>query len=166
MPLFKRSGMWRDVSPTGMFADFATVWKQADGNRWRIAAVSAACTFTLFSALWQDEAIGPRAPPKVTYITAFEPNRSDAEIMASNIANQKLQDRLAAEQAERDEKVRQIYKTVGRFSGMDVEQIEQQAKAERAAAEQAQRKEKARAAEGWKNNETVKRLGVAAIAGE
>lgn len=149
-----------------MVADFVTVWKQAGGKRWRIAAVSAACTFTLFSALWQDEAIGPRAPPKVTYITAFDPDRSDAEIMASNIANQKLQDQLAAEQAERDENVREIYKTIGRLSGMDVERIEQQAKAERAAAEEEQREEEARAAKEWKNDETVKRLGAAAIAGE
>ncbi len=26
MAMFKRSGMWRDVNPTGMIADFREVW--------------------------------------------------------------------------------------------------------------------------------------------
>jgi len=166
MPLFKRSGMWSDVRPTGMIADFVTVWNQAGRNRWRIAMVSAACTLGLFSVFWQEDAIGPKPPPKVTYITTFEPGRSDAEIMASNIANQKLQNQLAAEQAERDEEVRQIYKTVGRYSGMDVDAIERDAKAEQARDEEARRKEKERAAEEWKNDENVKRFGAAAAIGE
>jgi len=158
--------MWKDVHPTGMFADFVTVWKQAGGNRWRIAAVSAACTIALFSLWWQEEEIGPKDPPKVTYISTFEPGRSDAEIMKSNIANQKLQNKLAAEQAERDEQVRDIYKTIGRISGMDVEKIEREAEAEHAPAEEAERKARARAAAEWKSDKTVRRLGAAAAIGE
>jgi hypothetical protein len=53
--------------------------------------------------------------------------------MASNIANQKRKDRLAAEQAQREEDVREIYKTIGRVSGMDVDAIEAKAKADREA---------------------------------
>jgi len=166
MPLIKRTGMWRDVSPTGMVADFVAVWKQAGRNRWRIAFVSAACTFGVFSLWWQEEWIGLPQPPEVTYITTFAPGRSDAEIMESNIANQKLQDQLEAEQAERDESVRQLYKTVGRISGMDVEQIERDAAAERAPAEEARRKARQRAAKEWKNDETVRRLGAAEAIGE
>lgn len=166
MSFFKRSGMWRDVSPTGMFADFASVWKQAGHNRWRIAFASAACTIGLFSLWWQEEEVGPRQPPEVTYITTFAPGRSDAQIMKSNIANQKLQNELAAEQAQRDEKVQDIYKTIGRLSGMDVDKIEQDAEAERAPEEKAEREAKARAAKEWRNNPTVKRLGAAAAIGE
>ena len=166
MSLFKRNGMWRDVTPTGMFADFAAVWKQAGHNRWRIALVSAACTLGLFSVWWQEEEVGRRQPPKITYISTFEPGRSDAEIMASNIANQKLQDRLAAEQTARDENVRDIYKSIGRVSGMDVEKIEREAAAERAAAEKADRERRARLAEKWKNDETVRQLGAAAAMSE
>ena len=40
---------------------------------------------------------------------------------------------LAAEQARRDEEVRQIYKTIGRMSGMDVDAIERKAQADREA---------------------------------
>ena len=166
MPLFKRSGMWSDVSPTGMFADLATVWKQAGPNRWRIAVASLGCTFGLFTVFLHEGGTGPMPPPKVTYITTFEPGRSDAEIMESNIANQKLQEQLAAEQAERDEEVRRIYKKVGRMSGMDVDAIERDVKAEEAREQEARRKERARAVEEWKNDETVRRLGAAEAIGE
>lgn len=139
MALLKRPSYWRDVNPTGMVADFVAVWKQAGGNRWRIAAISAACTFAVFSMIWQEEVKAPHPPPKVTYITTFAPDRSDTEIQASNIANQKLQDYLAAEQARRDAEVREIYKSLGRMAGMDVDKIEREAMAERAAEERALR---------------------------
>ena len=129
----------RHVNPRGMFADFATVWKQAGSNRWRIAAVAAACTIGLFSVMWQEEARGPPPRPKITYITTFAPGRSEAEIVASNLANQKRKEALAAEQAKRDEEVRQIYKTLGKMSGMDVDAIEKKAAADRAAEEAAER---------------------------
>ena len=105
--------------------------------RWRIAGLSAACTIAIFSVIWQEGAKGPPRPPKITYITAWPAHRTDAEIMASNIANQKRKEWLAAEQAKRDEEVRNMYKTLGRMSGMDVDAIEKKAKAEREAEERA-----------------------------
>lgn len=125
--------MWRDVTPRGAIADFVEVYRQSGRNRWRIGAVSAACTFALFATMWQEEARGPPPPPTITYITTFAPGRTDREIIASNIANQKRKERLAAEQAAREEEVRQIYRTIGRASGMDVDAIEARANAERAA---------------------------------
>jgi hypothetical protein len=166
MPLNRRSGYWQHVRPTSLVTDFIIVWKQAGVHRWRIALVSAACTVGLFSVWWQEEAIGPQAPPEVTFITTFDPSRSDAEIMETNIANQKVKEQLAAEQAERDEQVRELYKTVGRISGMDVEKIEREAQAERAAREEAERQARERAAEQWRNDETVRRLGAAEAIGE
>ena len=137
MALFKRSGYWQHVSPTGAIADFITVFKQAGERRWWIAAVSAASTFAVFSVMWQEGGKGPPRPPEITYIRTFAAGRSDAEIAAGNRANQQLQDRLAAEQAKRDEEVRNIYKTVGRMSGMDVDKIERKAKADEAAEQRA-----------------------------
>ena len=139
MGLFKRSGYWSDVKPTGMFADFVAVWKQAGNNRWRIAAVSAACTFGVFTVMFSQGGQAPHPPPKVTYITSWEAGRSDEEIVASNIKNQKIKELFEAEQAIRDEKVKDIYRTLARASGMDVEKIEREAKAEREAEEQAER---------------------------
>ena len=139
MALLKRSGYWEDVRPIGMVADFVSVWKQAGHNRWRIAAVSAACTFGVFYTMVQEEGRAPHPPPKVTYITTFAGDRTDAEIVASNVMNQKIQDQLDAEQAARDEEVRAIYRSLGRLSGMDVEKIEADAAAERAAKARAER---------------------------
>ena len=144
MGLFKRTGFWADVKPIGMVADFIEVWKQAGAHRWRIAALSAACTFAVFAVMWQQEASGPHAPPKVTYITSWHADRTDEEIMASNIANQKRKEAYAAEQAKRDEEVRNIYKALGRLSGMDVEKIAREADAERAAEKKAFLEEMAR----------------------
>lgn len=139
MGLIRRSQYMRHVNPRGMIADFVTVWQQAGRNRWRIAIVSAACTLGLFTVMWQEEARGLPPAPKITYITTWAPHRTDAEIIASNIENQKRKDALAAAQAKRDEDVRQIYKKLGRMSGMDVDAIEKQAQAERAAEQAAQK---------------------------
>lgn len=133
MSLFKRSGYWKDVSPTGMIADFREVWRQAGQNRWRIAAVAAACTFGVFYLMFTQEGKAPHLPPKVTYITTLPAHRTDEQILAENIANQKRKEAWAADQARRDKEVREIYKTIGRMSGMDVDKIAREADAEDAA---------------------------------
>ncbi|MEE4452837.1 hypothetical protein V2S85_14375 [Novosphingobium resinovorum] len=131
--------MWKDVSPTGMVADFKLVWKQAGHNRWRIAAVSAACTFGVFYLMFTQEGSAPHAPPKVTWISVFKEHRTDAEIEAENIANQKAKESNARELARRDKDVRELYKTIGRMSGMDVDKIAREADAEEAAKAKAER---------------------------
>lgn len=141
MSLFKRSGMWRDVSPTGAIGDFITVFRQAGKNRWRIAGLALLPPLGIFWTFANEEVRGPPRGPVVTYISTLAPGRSDAEIIASNVANQRYQDQLAAEQAKREEDVRQIYVKIGRMSGMDVDAVEAKAKADREA-------EAARAAAG------------------
>ena len=134
MALFRPSNLFRNaVSPRGMVEDFMEVFRQAGDNRWRIGLAAAACTFGLFSLMWQEEVRGKPKPPEVTFITVWPPHRTEAEIIASNIANQRRKERLAAEQAKREEDVRNIYKAIGRASGMDVDAIERRARAEQAA---------------------------------
>ena len=125
--------MWRDVSPGSAIGDFFTVFRQAGPNRWRFAALAALPPLGILAVFVNEEVRGQPRPPEITYITSWHADRSMAEIVASNIANQQRKDRLAAEQAKREEEVRGMYKTLGRLSGMDVEAIEKQAKAERAA---------------------------------
>jgi hypothetical protein len=140
MALIRPSSFFRNVSsPRGMVADFVEVVRQAGDNRWRIAVAAAACTVAVFSVMMHEGARGKPRPPEVTYITVFDPNRTEAEIIASNIANQRRKERLAAEQAKREEDVRQMYKALGRASGMDVDAIERKAKAEQAAEAAAQK---------------------------
>lgn len=80
--------------------------------------------------------------PRITYITTFEPERSDDEIIASNIANQEVQDLREAAEEDLAERKREIYKALGRGIGMDVDQIAAEADARRAQeeAEAAQRR--------------------------
>ncbi len=137
MGLFKRSGYWNDVRPTGMIADFIAVWRQAGRNRWRIAVASAACTIAVFMLMFEQGGSAPHPPPKVTYITSWRADRTDEEIVASNVRNQKIKEQLEAEQTKRDEEVRDIYKTLGRMSGMDVDKIVAEADAQKAAEEKA-----------------------------
>ena len=91
----------------------------------------------------EEERILPR-PPHIDYITSWRPGRSDAEIIAGNIANQQRKDRLAAEQAKREEAVRGIYKSLGRASGMDVDAIDAKARADEAAEAKATAEREAR----------------------
>ncbi len=133
MGLFKRSGIWQDVSPTGAIGDFIKVFREAGRNRWRIFGLALLPPLGILWVFANEEVRGPPKGPVVTYITTFAAGRSDAEIEASNIANQRYQDQLRAEQAKREEDVRQIYVKIGRMSGMDVDSIEAKAKADREA---------------------------------
>lgn len=137
--MLKRSGIWKDANPTGMVADFKLVWKQAGHNRWRIAAVSAACTFGVFYLMFTQEGSAPHPPPKVTWISVLKEHRTDAEIEAENVANQKAKEAYAREIARRDKDVRDLYKAIGRYSGMDVDKIAREAEAEEAAKAKADR---------------------------
>lgn len=148
----KRSGYWQHVNPTGMVADFRDVWKQAGHNRWRIAAVSAACTFAIFYVMSTQEASGPHPPPKVTWISTLPEHRTDEEIMAENRANQAAKETHARELARRDKDVRELYKVIGRASGIDVDKIAREADAEEAAKDAAERK---------RVEETLRRGGIA-----
>ena len=132
MSLFRRGGMWRDVSPGAAIGDLVTVFHQAGPNRWRFMLLAALPPLGVFLVFSQEELRGLPKPPHVTYITSWRADRSDAEIRATNIVNQRRKERLAAEQAKREEEVRQIYRTIGERSGMDVAAIEKQAADERA----------------------------------
>ncbi|MEP0392445.1 MAG: hypothetical protein ABJ205_00960 [Erythrobacter sp.] len=80
--------------------------------------------------------------PTITYITTFDPNRTDAEIVASNEANQEINDlREAHEEALADRK-RELYKALGAAAGMDVEEIDRRAREARVAEEAAERAER------------------------
>lgn len=74
----------------------------------------------------------PPAPPEVTYITTFEDGRSNAEIEATNRANQAFQDQVRAEQRKREEEAKEAYRALGRASGLDVDEMERQIAREKA----------------------------------
>ena len=117
---------WRQISPRRAVADFAQEWRQPYPYRWRILGVSVAATFALMVVMIPDsERVEPR-PPEVTWITTFRPDRTEEEIIASNIENQKRKDRLAAEAAARAEQRKRNARALGQAMGFDVEELERQ----------------------------------------
>lgn len=126
-------------NPVGGAADFWREFTRPNPYRWPILAASVLATGSLLYWLMGEKYFLPPEPPKVVFIKTFAANRTEAEIIASNIENQKRKEREAAEQAARNEKVTDIYRAIGRASGMDVEAIEAEAAAEKAREEAAEK---------------------------
>ena len=131
-------------NPTPGALDFWTEFKKPTPYRWPILGVSAFMTFGLMYYIVSESVVVPPRPPEVTYIASFAADRADAEIIASNIENQKNQDAVEALNDQGEERKRELYRALGRASGMDVDEIERDAEKERAAIEA---EEKARKAE-------------------
>lgn len=111
----------------------------AEGVRIRIGilALAAVIPAVIFWQFGKERWRVPPAPPEVTYISTFESTRSEAEIEASNRANQAFQDRLRAEQAQREEEAKEAYRTLGRATGLDVDAMERELARDKAQGEQA-----------------------------
>jgi len=123
---------FRRANPLVGWRDLREQLAQPRTYKWRFLALSAAMTFAVFSVMFSQGAKGPPRPPEIIYIDSWRADRSDAEIIAGNIAaTRQRHEREAAEAASR-ERIRAMYKALGRVSGMDVDKIEREAKAEQA----------------------------------
>jgi len=125
----------RNVNPAGAIADFRTVFKEAGSNRWRIALASAAVTIGIFSIMAQESWKKPRARPEIIYISSWPADRTDAETQAFIAENQRRKDEEAKLIAAQQKIGQDVWKTLGKVSGMDVDKIAAEAEAERAKAE-------------------------------
>jgi len=135
-----KSSFWRNANPAGAVADFREVWRQSGKRRWPFVAAALATTLCVFSVIAGESWRGPPAKPTIVYINSWPADRSDEEIRRSNIENQKIKEALAAAQAKRDAKVKEIYRQLGRVSGMDVDKIERDAAIEATAEKAAHRR--------------------------
>lgn len=135
-------------NPANGVADFWSEFRKPTPYRWPVLAFSALLSLGLLYAVTKERYYYPPERPTIEYITSFEPDRSDAEIMASNVENQRQQDELAAEREAIAERKRELYRSLGRATGMDVDEMERQiaedrereeAELEQPQAEQAQR---------------------------
>ncbi|MBK6802035.1 hypothetical protein [Novosphingobium sp.] len=125
---------WRNINPTGAIGDFITVFRQAGSNRWRFALLSAAMTVGVFSIMSGESWKKLRPLPEVTYINSWPMDRTEEETRAFIEANQKRKEEREELQRQYEEEGRKLWKTLGRASGMNVEEIEAKAKADEAAA--------------------------------
>ncbi|MXO89328.1 hypothetical protein [Pontixanthobacter aquaemixtae] len=133
------------LNPTEGFQDLWSEFRRPHPYKYRILAASMLITTGLFYFIVTEEVIGPPVPPEVTYITTFDPERTEADIIAANIENQKRKEQRAAILAEREERKKEIYRTLARVSGMDPEEIEREAAEERAREEAAAEQQRAAA---------------------
>ena len=117
---------WRNISPRGAIGDLVHEWRRPNPYRWRVLGLSVAATFALLVIMIpESERTEPR-PPEVTWITTFEPGRTDAQIVASNLENQKRKDQRKAEAEARAERKRQAARALARASGFDPDELARQ----------------------------------------
>jgi Skp family chaperone for outer membrane proteins len=126
---------WSRISPRRGVEDFVSEWRRPQPYRWRALGLAVAATFALMMMLIPENQRAEPARPDVTYITSWRADRTDEEITASNIENQRRQDELAALQERRAELRKKLYRELGRATGLDVEKMERDI-ARQAAAEQ------------------------------
>ncbi len=131
-------------NPAGGITDFVEYFRQPTPYRWPILAASCLMTFTLLFWVTQEETFVPPERPKVVLISTFAEGRTDAEIRATNIENQRIKELRQAEREAAFGRKVDAYKALGRATGLDVDAIEAQAEIERTreqAAEAAKREQ-------------------------
>lgn len=117
-------------NPVGGVSDFWNEFRKPQPYRVPILLVSAAIPLFGLYLLTGERYMIPLERPDVTYITSYAPGRTDAEILASNIANQERKEAEAAYRAQLEEQARDGYRALGRATGLDVDEMEREARAE------------------------------------
>ncbi len=125
----KQMGLLKDASVTGGFGDLIAFVRQNEpGERLLPALMAIACTTFILFLFWLDPKVNTYTyiPQEVIYVENWTTDRTDEEILQDRWQVQCLKDKL-------EEKRREAVKSLGRMSGMDVDEIEREAVAERRA---------------------------------
>lgn len=132
MPLGPKAFL-RRVNPTGAIADFRQVFRDAGPNRWWFALLAAIATAAVFSLMTGQSWKKQRQLPQVTYITSWPADRTAEETRAFIAENQRRKDAAADPEAELQAERQQLWMTLGRATGVDVDRLKRGADADRAA---------------------------------
>lgn len=113
---------------------------------YRIPIILASCAFPAFFLYFfsQERVYAPPETPDIVYITTFAPDRTEEEIVASNIENQERKEARQRLLDAQIEKRREMYRALGQATGIDTDKMEAEIAQERAqeeAATQAQLEE-------------------------
>jgi hypothetical protein len=126
-----------NVSPRRAVGDLWKVLGAPSEFRWRGMLLAAIVSGSIIYGLVGHEERALPPLPKIIYINSWRADRSDAEIIAGNIAASRKARAEAAEEERRAADIRHMYKVVGAASGMDTEAMDKQGQADRAAEEHA-----------------------------
>ena len=124
-----KMGLIKDASLTGGFGDLIAVFRHSEpGERLLPAILAIACTSVILFLFWLDPKVNTYTyvPAEVIYVENWTMDRTDEEILQDRWEIQCLKDEL-------ETKRREAVKALGRMSGMDVDEIEREAKAARLA---------------------------------
>ena len=125
-------------NPKPGLLDFWNEFRKPNPYRWPMLLVSMLPIALIVYALGGETIYGEPEQPDIAYITTFQPDRTDEEIIASNEANMEVRRLREAREAEIEERKRELYKALGAASGIDVDAIEERAAANRAAEAEAE----------------------------
>lgn len=119
-------------NPTTGILDFWNEIRKPTPYRWPILLASCIPIAALVFYLAGERQYKAPERPTIDYITSFEPERTDEEIIASNIENQEIKELREQQRQALADRKRDLYKALGEAAGMDVDEIEQRGEAERA----------------------------------
>ena len=123
----------KNVNPAGAISELRDVFRDAGPTRWRYVALSALITGGLFGGLAVTQNwVADRKLPEIDYINSWPEDRTASETKAFIIANQKDKDAREKAQAEADAEVQNMYMTLGRATGVDVDAMKKKADADKA----------------------------------
>lgn len=104
-------------------------------QRWLALIIAVLIPGGVLFVFSQEGGVALPKPPDVTFISTFDAERSEAEIAASNLANQERQAAITAEREARLERTRNAYRTLARATGVDTTEMEREIAADEARAE-------------------------------
>ncbi len=113
----------KNVSPVDGLGDFVEQWRQPTPYRWQILGVSVALTFAMIVLFVPKTEHAPPPKPDVIWINSWPANRSEKEIIASNIANQKRKEAAEAVEKQKEEVRKNFYRNLARATGMDPDEL-------------------------------------------
>ena len=125
-------GRFSRFNPTSGIKDFWEEFRRPQPYRIPILLASVAIPGAMLWMFASQKTIVPPRSPDVTYISSFAPDRSDDEIIESNVANQLRKDERRQQLEEIEQRRRALYRELGRATGLDVDTMEAEAEAERA----------------------------------
>ncbi len=130
-------GFFSNVSPRRAVVDLWRVLGAPSEFRWPGFVLAALVTGSMFWLMAGQEGRALPQMPKVIYFNSWRADRSNAEIIAGNIAAERKARAEAAEQERRAADIRRMYKAVGAATGLDTDTMAKQADADRLADQRA-----------------------------
>ena len=130
-------GFFSQVSPRRAVIDLWNVLGAPSEFRWPGFAMAAMVTGSIFWLMMGQEGRALPRRPKVIYINSWRADRSEAEIIAGNIAASRKAHAEAAAEERQAADIRHMYKVVGAATGLDTETMDKKGQAERQAEDRA-----------------------------